>query len=120
LKKVADISSERERVALDAERESIKLKQVEWIADHVGEEFEGIISGVTAYGIFVQIIPYLIEGLVRIEDMQDDFYIYDEKTYSLTGKEFNRVYRLGDEVRIIVKNVDFESRQVDFLLAEGF
>ncbi len=119
LKKIADRSSERERVALEAERQSVKIKQVEWIADHVGETFPGIISGVTAYGIFVEIIPYLIEGFIRIENMVDDFYIYDEKTYSLVGKEFGQVYRLGDEVTIQVERVDRETNEVDFTLVYG-
>lgn len=116
LKKISDRSSERERVALEAERESTKIKQVEWIADYVGQQFEGLISGVTAYGLFVEITPYLIEGFVRLENMEDDYYLYDEKTYSLTGKEFGRVYRLGDGVRIKVINVNRETNQVDFIL----
>jgi ribonuclease R len=117
LKKVSQSSSERERVALEAERESIKIKQVEWMADHVGEEFNGLISGVTAYGMFVEVTPYLIEGLIRLEDLTDDYYIYDEKRYSLVGKTSNRPLRLGDEVKILVKNVNRELNQIDFLLA---
>ncbi len=118
LKKISEISSERERAALDAERESIKIKQVEWIADYVGRTFSGLISGVTAYGVFVQIIPYLIEGFIRIENLEDDYYIFDEKTYSMTGKGTGRVFRLGDEIAIQVKNVNREINQVDFILAE--
>jgi ribonuclease R len=119
LKKVSEISSERERTALDAERESVKIKQVEWIADYVGDTFRGLISGVTAYGIFVEITPYLIEGFIRIEDMADDYYIYDEKTYSMTGKGTGRVFRLGDDIAIRVKNVNREINQIDFILAEN-
>ncbi len=118
LKQVCQTSSERERVALEAERQSIKIKQVEWIAQHKGEIFKGIISGVTAYGMFVEIVPYLIEGLVHIDSMGDDFYIYSEKTYSLIGKESGRQYRLGDEVTIQVANVDLENSAVDFRLVE--
>jgi ribonuclease R len=118
LKKISDISSERERVALEAERESIKIKQVEWIANHVGEEFSGLISGVTAYGIFVEITPYLIEGFIKLEDIEDDYYLYNEKTYSLIGKEFGQVYKLGDEVRIQVKKVNRELNQIDFTLLQ--
>jgi len=118
LKQVCQTSSERERVALEAERQSIKIKQVEWIARHKGEIFKGIISGVTAYGMFVEIVPYLIEGLVHIDSMGDDFYIYSEKTYSLIGKESGRQYRLGDEVTIQVANVDLENNTVDFKLVE--
>ncbi len=118
LKQVCQTSSERERVALEAERQSIKIKQVEWIAQHKGEIFKGIISGVTSYGMFVEIVPYLIEGLVHIDSMGDDFYIYSEKTYSLIGKESGRQYRLGDEVTIQVANVDLENNTVDFKLVE--
>jgi ribonuclease R len=116
LEKISEISSERERVALETERESIKIKQVEWIADRVGVQFNGIISGVTSVGIFVEIVPELIEGLVKIEDMIDDYYLFDEKTYSLIGKEFNHTYRLGDEINIVVKKVDKATKQVDFLI----
>jgi ribonuclease R len=115
LKKISEVSSERERVALEAERESIKIKQVEWIADHLGKTFNGLISGVTAYGIFVQIIPYLIEGFIRFEDLSDDYYLYDEKTFSLIGKQFGRTFRLGDPISIVVKNVNRELNQVDFM-----
>ena len=119
LKKVSDHSSDRERVALEAERESTKIKQVEWIADYVGKNFEGLISGVTAYGLFVEITPYLIEGFIRLEDMEDDYYLFDQKRYSLVGKEFGKVYRLGDEIKIRVKQVNREINQVDFVLNDA-
>ncbi len=119
LKKISESSSNRERVALEAERESVKIKQVEWIANYIGQSFKGLISGVTAYGVFVEIIPFLIEGFIRLEDMADDYYLYDEKTYSLTGKEFGRLFRLGDEITIVVKQVNREVNQVDFMLAEA-
>jgi len=116
LKKVSKKSSEQERLALEAERESVKVKQVEWIEQHQGEEFEGLISGVTSFGLFVQITPHLIEGLVHIDNMADDYYIYEEKTYSLIGKDFGRVYRLGDSIRVKVAKVDREHNTVDFVL----
>jgi ribonuclease R len=116
LKKIGEICSERERLALEAERESIKIKQIEWIADYVGETFNGLISGVTSNGLFVEIIPYLIEGFVRIANMEDDYYIYDEKTYSLIGREFGKIFRLGNEVKIAVQKVNLEINQVDFAL----
>lgn len=116
LKNIAEQSSARERVALEAERESVKIKQVEWIADYEGKTFNGLISGVTAYGLFVEIVPYLIEGLVRVEDLDDDYYIYDEKTFSMVGQENGRVFRLGDEVTILVFRVNREANQVDFRL----
>ena len=116
LKKISKKSSERERLALEAERESVKVKQVEWIDQHQGEEFEGLISGVTSFGLFVQITPHLIEGLVHIDNMGDDYYIYEEKTYSLIGKDLGRVYRLGDEVEVKVTKVNREHNTVDFEL----
>ena len=118
VKKVCQKASERERLALEAERESVRIKQVEWIAQHQDEEFEGLISGVTAFGIFVEIVPYLIEGLIRIETLDDDFYIYDEKTYSLIGKDFGRVLRLGDTVKVKVATVNQERKEVDFVLVD--
>lgn len=118
LKEVCEISSRQERQALEAERQSVRIKQVEWLMQHQNEEFEGLISGVMPYGIFVETIPYLIEGLARIETLADDFYIYDEKTYSLIGKDTGRVLRLGDSVRVKVARIDREHNEVDFLLLE--
>ncbi|RMI03753.1 MAG: ribonuclease R [Calditrichaeota bacterium] len=116
LKRICQLASERERVALEAERESVRIKQVEWINEHRDQVFEGLISGVTSFGIFVETIPYLIEGLVRIERLDDDLYIFDEKTYTLIGKEFGRQYRLGDSVKVKVASVDLERNEVDFML----
>jgi len=79
--------------------------------------FDGLISGVTARGIFVEITPHLIEGFIAVENLEDDYYIFDEKTYRMVGKESNREYRLGDEVRIRVARVDRETNQVDFVMA---
>jgi ribonuclease R len=118
LKEVCEISSKRERQALEAERESVRIKQVEWLLRHQDEEFEGIISGVVAFGIFVETLPYLIEGLIRIEKLADDFYIFDEKTFSLIGKDSGRVLRLGDTVRVKVGGIDREHNEIDFLLIE--
>lgn len=116
LKKIGEICSERERLALEAERESIKVKQIEWIANYIGETFDGLISGVTSNGLFVEIAPYLIEGFIKIENMDDDYYLYDEKTYSLIGREFGKTFRLGNEVKITVQEVNRELNQVDFNL----
>ncbi|RMG39361.1 MAG: ribonuclease R, partial [Methanobacteriota archaeon] len=118
LKRICKKSSEMERVALEAERESVRIKQVEWMTRHQDEVFEGLISGVTAFGIFVETIPYLVEGLIRIEKLADDFYIYDEKTYSLIGKDSGRVLRLGDSVKVRVENINLERNEIDFVLAE--
>ncbi len=118
IKEICKHSSSQERLAMDAERQSVKIKQVEWIAGHVDEEFEGIISGVMGFGIFVETLPYLIEGLVRIEALDDDYYIFDEKTYALIGKDSGRVLRLGSPVRVRVKKVDLEQNTVDFVLLD--
>ncbi len=119
LKRICEVSSERERIALEAERESIRIKQVEWISQHKDKVFEGLISGVLAFGVFVETIPYLIEGLIRIENLADDFYIYDEKTYSLIGKDTGKLLRLGDSVKVKVDHIDLERNEVDFRLVEN-
>jgi ribonuclease R len=116
LKKVCDKSNSMERIALEAERESIKQKQVEYISSKIGEEFQGVISGVMSFGIFVELMDTLVEGLVHIKNLDDDFYIYDEKTYTLVGRDTDRILRLGDEVRIKIAKVSPEEGKVDFTL----
>lgn len=116
LEKIANTASEREVVALEAERESIKMKQVEYMQRHLGDEFDGIISGVVPFGIFVEITDLLVEGLVHISDLEDDYYIHDDKNYQLIGQSKNRAYRLGDKVRVKVVRVDEDERIVDFVL----
>ena len=115
LSQICEQSSRMERIAVEAERESVRLKQNEYISQHIGEEFEGIISGVMSFGIFVELVDTLVEGLVHIRDMSD-YYIYDEKTYTLTGRDSNRILRLGDTVRIRVAKVNLEEGKVDFTL----
>lgn len=115
---IAEHSSKRERLAVEAERESIKLKQVEYIQKHIGETFHGFISGVTSFGIFVELEDTYIEGLVQMARMNDDYYIYDEVTFSMTGRHTGRHIRLGDKVEIRVEAVDLEKREVDFTLLE--
>ncbi len=110
-------SSEMERRAVDAERESIKVMQVEYMQRHLGDELDGIVSGVTNFGIFVEINELYIEGLVHIRDMEDDFYVFDEKNYRLVGRERGMVYRLGDKVRVQVIRVNRGEREIDFVLA---
>jgi ribonuclease R len=116
LNKVCEKSNSMERVALEAERESIKKKQVEYISTKVGEEFLGIISGVMSFGIFIELMDNLVEGLVHIKNLDDDYYIYDEKTYTLVGRDTDRILRLGDEVKIKVAKVSPEEGKVDFIL----
>ena len=116
LKKVCDKSNSKERIALEAERESIKQKQIEYISKKVGEEFMGVISGVMSFGIFVELMDNLVEGLVHIKELTDDYYIYDEKMYTLIGRDTERILRLGDEVRVKVARVNPEEGKVDFNL----
>ena len=120
-KRIADIarhSSERERLAVEAERESVKIKQVEYMRRHVGDSFDAIVSGVTSYGLYVEIISTLVEGLVHIRAMDDDYYEFDARKKSLIGRRRGRRYRLGDHVRVQVVRVDPVDRQIDFILEE--
>ena len=110
--------SEREVVAVEAERAVDDLKMTEYMADHVGEAFQGVISGVTEFGLFVE-LPCTVEGLVHITNLDDDFYVYDEKQYALIGRRRRKVYRLGDPARVRVVKADVDTRKIDFeLLAE--
>ena len=110
--------SEREREATQAERESIKLKQVEYAARHVGESFDGVVVGVTKFGVFVEMRELLTEGLVHVRDMDDDYWEYDPKRYALVGRYSGRRIRTGDPVRVQITGADPEQRQVDLLFAE--
>ncbi|MFQ6112964.1 MAG: ribonuclease R [bacterium] len=118
LERIAKTSSEREIVAMEAERESVKMKQVEYMQRHLGDEFDGIISGVVPFGIFVEITDLLVEGLVHISDLEDDYYFHDEKNYQLIGQNSQKTYRLGDPVKVRVVRVDANERVVDFVLAD--
>lgn len=108
-------SSERERAAMEAERESVDLKKVEFMLDKVGQVFHGIISSVTSFGMFVE-LDNLVEGLVHITTLTDDFYEFEEENYRLVGKHTRKIYRIGDKVRVRVERANPEERQVDFEL----
>ncbi len=108
--------SDREKISVEAERESVKVKQVEFMLQHVGNEYNGIISGVMGFGIFVEITDFLIEGLIHVRDMNDDYYAYDEKNYRLFGERKKRVHQLGDEVKVRVVKVNREKNEIDFEL----
>ncbi|NLI61027.1 MAG: ribonuclease R [Clostridiales bacterium] len=109
--------SNRERVAEEAERDTDDLKKAEFMLDKIGEEFDGIISGVTSFGLYVQ-LPNTVEGLVRISSIEDDYYNYNEKHYCLIGERTRRIFRLGDSVKVRVVKVDMVMRNIDFLLVE--
>ena len=118
LPEVARHTSERERRADDAERELVQWKKVRFMADKVGDEFEGYITGVSAFGLFIELIEHFVEGLVHVSTMADDYYRFVEKAHILKGENRGKVYRLGDRVRVQVVKVDMERRQVDLGLTE--
>ena len=111
-------SSAMEQLAANAERSSIKYKQVEYMADHLGEEFDGMISGVTEWGLYVELDENKCEGLVPMRDLADDYYDFDEKNYCLRGRKRGNVYRLGDNVRVRVANTNLDRKQLDFIIVD--
>lgn len=117
LGKVAKLSSERERIADDAERETVELKMVEYMEDRIGEEFNGIISSTTSFGFFVE-LENTVEGLVHVSNLEDDYYIFDERTLTLRGERTKREFKIGDKVKVRVIKVDKIERQIDFALVD--
>ena len=115
LDEVARQSSVCERRADEAERESDKLKKAEYMSYHLGEEFEGIISGVTGWGLYVE-LPNTVEGLVHVNTLRDDYYVFDQESYELRGEMTKKVYKLGDKVRVRVADADKMLKTVDFEL----
>jgi ribonuclease R len=113
LPEVARHTSERERRADDAERELVQWKKVRFMADKVGDEFDGYITGVSAFGLYIELVEHFVEGMVHISTMADDYYRFVEKAHVLKGENTGKVYRLGDRVAVQVVNVDMERRQVD-------
>ncbi|WP_430968058.1 ribonuclease R [Spongiimicrobium sp. 2-473A-2-J] len=111
-------SSDMENLAANAERDSIKYMQIKFMQDHSDREFLGVISGVTEWGIYVEIIENKCEGMVRIRDIKDDYYTFDERQYAIVGERKKRMYQLGDEVHVMVKNTDLIKRHLDFTLVE--
>ncbi len=109
-------ASEQEKYASEAERASIKYKQVEYMSSRIGQKFDGIISGITQWGIYVEEIKTKCEGLVKVSDMNDDFYIFDEKHLSLIGQKKKKKYCLGDRIKIKVKNTNLEKKTIDYIL----
>ncbi|MET0945749.1 MAG: ribonuclease R [Flavobacterium sp.] len=107
-------SSNMESLATNAERDSIKYMQVKYMQDHQDEEFLGVISGVTEWGIYVEIVSNKCEGMVRIREIKDDYYTFDEKQYALVGATSNSILQLGDEIYVKVKNADLVKKQLDF------
>ena len=111
-------SSDMEQIAANAERASIKYKQVEFMGEHLGQEFEGTISGVTEWGLYVEINVNKCEGMIPMHELDDDFYDFDEKSYCLTGRRFHKKYSLGDSIRVKVAYANLERKQLGFALVE--
>lgn len=114
LETIAEHSSLRERAAMEAEREIVLIKKLRFMQDKVGDVFEGVISGVTSFGLFVELREFFVEGLVHVTQLHDDHYYYQEETYSLVGERFRKRYRIGDSVQVQVAHVDMGRRQIDF------
>jgi len=117
LPEIARQCSERERAAEEAERETEDLKKVEYMKEHEGERFEGIISNVTSFGMFVE-LDNTIEGLVKMSSLEDDYYIFDDKRYCLIGERTRKTYRIGDIVNVQLTRADVATRQIDFMVVE--
>ena len=118
LKKNQNILPKREELASKAERSSIKYMQVKYMQNHKDEVFEGVITGVTEWGIYVEIKSNKCEGMVRIRDIKSDYYVFDEKQYAIIGQNTKHLYQLGDDVRVKVKHTDLERKHLDFYLIE--
>ena len=113
--KYADSSSEREKIAQKVERDAEKIKKAEFMKSKIGQEYDGVISGITSFGIFVE-LDNTVEGLVRFENIGDEYYIYDDERKTLKGEKSNKVYKIGDKVKIEVLSADKLTRKIDFKL----
>ena len=114
---IAQHSSLRERNASEAERDILQVKKLRFMEDKLGETFDGIISGVASFGVFIELREFFVEGLVHVTSLHDDYYHYHEETYSLVGERSHTRYRIGDSVRVQIASVDVAKRQIDFLVA---
>jgi ribonuclease R len=113
---IGKISSEREKVADEAERESIRIKEIEYMEKKLGRIYWGLISGITNFGFWVKLDHILVEGMVRLSDLDDDYYVYNPKKQQLKGRHTKRVFRLGERVKVQVVRVDPRLKQIDFVL----
>ncbi|MGH2575310.1 MAG: RNB domain-containing ribonuclease, partial [Ignavibacteria bacterium] len=116
LPEICEHSSDMEENAIRAEREAIKILQIQYMEKHLGDNFWGVISGITEYGLYIEITENLIEGMVRLKDLHDDYYILDEKNFQLIGRHRRRKYRIGDRVKVKVAKIDKEKRWIDFVI----
>ena len=113
---IAEESSRRERVAVDAEREIVQLKRVQFMQDKIGDEYDGVVSGVTGFGFFIELRDVFVEGLVHVGTLGDDYYEHVEAHHLLRGRRTRRTFRVGDPVRVTVAGVSVARRQIDFVL----
>jgi ribonuclease R len=118
LPEIARHTSEQERRATEAERELVQWKKVRFMADKVGDEFDGYVTGVSAFGLHIELVEHFVEGMVHVSTMADDYYRFVERAHILRGEKNGRVYRLGDRVGVQVIRVDLERRQIDLGLTE--
>ena len=118
LEEICDHSSAMERNAVNAERLSVKLKQMEYLRNKIGDEFQAVLSGITNFGIFVELNETLAEGLIRFKDLDDDYYLFDEKSYSVVGRRNGRRFRLGDKIVVKLVRIDEQKREIDFILLD--
>ncbi|RJR07199.1 ribonuclease R [Candidatus Parcubacteria bacterium] len=119
LDKICEHISATERNSLEAERFSVKQKQVQFLRDKVGEEFHAVISGIASFGIFVELTDILAEGLIRVKDLEGDFYVFDDKKYSLIGRRTKKQYRLGDRILVQLIRADTDNSELDFIIKEN-
>lgn len=112
-------SSEMERHAVEAERASVKYMQAVYMKDKVGQQFEGLISGVSKWGVYVELLGSKVEGMIRMNDMEDDFYYLDEDNYQVIGQKYGKRHKLGDKVKIEVKSIDVQKKHIDYLLVNN-
>jgi ribonuclease R len=119
LTKICEHNSATERTAMEAERRSVKLKQIQYLHNKLGEEFHAVISGVANYGIFVELTDILAEGLIRARDLEGDFYVLDEKKYSLIGRRTKKQFRLGDKITVKLVRVDLDNLELDFITSNN-
>ena len=115
---IALSTSRAERKAMEAEREIVDLKKAQFMKSREGEEFDGLVSGVTSFGLFVELNEYFVECLVHVSTLADDYYLFDERTHTLTGERAGRSFRIGDPVRVVIGRADLERRRIDAMLAE--
>jgi ribonuclease R len=118
IQEIAEHCSITERRADDAEREFVQLKKVEFMKDKLGEVYDGFLSGIAPYGMFVELKDFFVEGLIPLKYMDDDHYVYHDRRHFFKGKRTGKVYRLGDAVKVQVVRVDRDKREIDFLLSD--